>query len=370
LKNPSSQHIAYVALNYDVSIDSPEQLLSEYYTIHRTLKELVNFKIEVSVVQLFNKDCAFKKDGIQYYFIDDGGKGSLGVLSKNGKVLQKLKKIKADVIHLHNLRQLRMNREIAKFSNAKVIVQNHGEEPFKWGEYFQKYFLSKIDRFLFAAEGQEKSWLKKGIIKSKKVRFVMEGSSYIEEGKAKRASIDEQQNFIWTGNLDKNKDPLTVLSALNDIFQRLANPNLDMIYKNEQLLLEVKSYIEESPGLKNRVNLIGYIDQRDLEEYYKKAHYFVQGSAKEGSGFSILEAMSVGTVPIITDIPSFRKLTDNGKVGALFQHGSSRSFIDKSSELIFDKDWKKESVRTHDYFQNNFSFSKIASNLLDIYQER
>ncbi len=53
--------------------------------------------------------------------------------------------------------------------------------------------------------------------------------------------------------------------------------------------------------------------------YYNSADYFVLGSHYEGSGFSLVEAMSCGVIPIVTDIPSFRMMTNNGKIGTLME---------------------------------------------------
>ena len=48
---------------------------------------------------------------------------------------------------------------------------------------------------------------------------------------------------------------------------------------------------------------------------------FVSGSHYEGSGYALIEAMSAGLVPIVTDIPSFRSIT--GDSGERWQAGDA-----------------------------------------------
>ena len=45
-----------------------------------------------------------------------------------------------------------------------------------------------------------------------------------------------------------------------------------------------------------------------MPNYYGAADVFVSGSHSEGSGYALIEAMSAGVVPVVTDIPSFRAI--------------------------------------------------------------
>ena len=58
----------------------------------------------------------------------------------------------------------------------------------------------------------------------------------------------------------------------------------------------------------DRVTLVGRVDRDELPNYYGAADVFVSGSHYEGSGYALIEAMSAGVVPVVTDIPSFRAI--------------------------------------------------------------
>ena len=53
---------------------------------------------------------------------------------------------------------------------------------------------------------------------------------------------------------------------------------------------------------------------------------FVSGSHSEGSGYALIEAMSAGVVPVVTDIPSFRAIA--GDCGARWPPGDAGAFAD------------------------------------------
>ena len=50
-----------------------------------------------------------------------------------------------------------------------------------------------------------------------------------------------------------------------------------------------------------------------MPNYYAAADVFVSGSHSEGSGYALIEAMSAGVVPVVTDIPSFRAIAGDGE---------------------------------------------------------
>lgn len=359
-------HLVYLSLNYNRQFSSPEELLEKFYTIPHTVSEISKLGVRVSVVQRFYQDKVWEKNGVKYYFINDGKGPFLPVWKKSKKVLSLVSDLKPEFLHLHNMRQLRMNHAAARI--APTLLQNHGEPPFSYLNLLQTKYLKPINYFLFSAVGQECPWLEKKLISPQKVRFVMEGSSFILNKKGEQPDFNLEQNFIWTGNLDENKDPLTVLRALDSLFEILSSPSLIMVYRNNGLLEKVKQCIASSKNLKNKVKLLGSVSQKELVELYQKSHFFVQGSSKEGSGYSILEAMSVGVVPIITNIPSFLLITDQARLGAVFKVGNERSFLEETKKLL-DKNWNQESKLVKEYFDENFTFTKIAEELINVYSE-
>jgi alpha-1,3-rhamnosyl/mannosyltransferase len=64
----------------------------------------------------------------------------------------------------------------------------------------------------------------------------------------------------------------------------------------------------ESPELRGRVHLLGYVSKEDLPALYSGARLFVYPSLKEGFGFPPFEAMACGVPVVVSDAPA---LTEN-----------------------------------------------------------
>jgi glycosyltransferase involved in cell wall biosynthesis len=141
-----------------------------------------------------------------------------------------------------------------------------------------------------------------------------------------------------------------------------------MAYGTADMLPVVRKRIADSKALSEAVTLLGRIEQSQLEDIYNSSDYFVLGSHHEGSGFSLAEAMACGVVPVVTDIPSFRVMTDEGRAGACWRPGSPQDFADKFLEVM-GQPLEQLSHKVHSFFQSQLSYKAIARDSVRAYRE-
>ena len=75
-----------------------------------------------------------------------------------------------------------------------------------------------------------------------------------------------------------------------------------------------------------------------------------------------MEAMSCGAIPILTEIPSFIKMTDNGKWGLLYEAGN-RDALHSLLLLTPSMDVESRSIKVQERFTREFSFQAIAAKI-------
>ena len=126
---------------------------------------------------------------------------------------------------------------------------------------------------------------------------------------------------LWVGHLDRNKDPLTVLAGVAAALEELPQLQLWCCFGTAPLFDEVRACIDADARLRERVHLLGRVPHEQVETLMRAADLFVLGSHREGSSFSLIEALATGLTPVVSDIPSLRTLTSNGAVGALWPRG-------------------------------------------------
>jgi glycosyltransferase involved in cell wall biosynthesis len=171
--------------------------------------------------------------------------------------------------------------------------------------------------------------------------------------------------LLWVGRLDSNKDPLTVLTGFERATAALPNAALTLVYGDDALLPEIKSRLDRSPVLREKVQLRGRVGRRTLASMYAAADVFVLGSHREVACFSLIEALSFGLTPIVTDIPAFRRLTDGGRLGALFLPGNAEEFA-RALRQLSGVDFSAQRRSVLAYFERELSWEVVGKRALEI----
>jgi glycosyltransferase involved in cell wall biosynthesis len=105
-----------------------------------------------------------------------------------------------------------------------------------------------------------------------------------------------------------------------------------------------------------------------MEAIYSSADILLQASLREWSGLAVIEAMSCGCVPVVSDIPSFRMLTAGGIYGRLFDVGDAEDLARVVLSLSpGERISLSESTREH--FQLELSFDAMARRISKIYDD-
>lgn len=225
----------------------------------------------------------------------------------------------------------------------------------------------------FCSLDQARAFTTAGLIgASTKVYEIPESTSRFAPGardEARRVTgIDGDPAVLWVGHLDANKDPLTVLGGISAAMRELPQLQFYCCFGNAPLLRAVRSRIASDTRLRDRVHLLGRLPHERIELLMRAADIFVLGSHREGSGYSLIEALACGLPPVVTDIPSFRSLTKAGSVGELWPCDDSRALCQallsiarrSGSEL-------RAAVRTH--FERELSSNALGLKLTAMYAD-
>ena len=315
--------VVQVSFHLDAEQRDANSLLRAWPTLSAVAKAAKGAGIDVTVVQAAHRTETMVRDGVGYYFVDDTNRRPV-------KVFERVAAMAPDVIHVQGLGSPRAIRPLARTtSNAPILVQDHGSVvPTGWRAKAWRLALAPIAAVTFTSREQAVPWKKAKVLRSDLPVFeVLESSSDFTPGDrdaARRISgMAGDPCLFWTGRLDANKDPLTMLAAFELAAAALPQVRLYCCFGDAPMLADVERRIAASDLLARRVTLLGRLPHDDLEMRYRAADFFVQMSHREGSGYSVLEAMACGTTPLVTDIPAMRAIV--GDAGSLTPVGDARA---------------------------------------------
>lgn len=164
-----------------------------------------------------------------------------------------------------------------------------------------------------------------------------------EKIRYKESPVEYSQNLVRNYTVDQSK-PLEIgyaarvtkfqkradllIPLMMELNKRGVNYHLN-IAGDGNYFTKLKERIAEN-NLANWVTLYGSVARDKMPEYWKKQDVFLSVSDFEGASISMLEAMSYGTVPVVTAVSGTEEFIQNGKNGFL----SETSNVEMMSGII------------------------------------
>jgi glycosyltransferase involved in cell wall biosynthesis len=293
---------------------------------------------EVSVVQRFHTAATIERDGIRYEFVADKQTPWLSIQRRAPAVHRRIVKDAPAVVHFNGLifpglvaairkSGAACDRHRRAASRRRVSLRGSGLSGI-WLRRRWYRGLAAADALSFTAADQAEPWRAAGVIANQRVIEIIEASTTMRSVGRDRArtaiGADGSPLILWVGRLTTNKDPLTVLDGLERALPQLPGAKALMVFGDNTLIESVDQRVRASPLLFDRVTLVGRLDRAELPNYYAAADVFISGSHYEGSGYALIEAMSAGVVPVVTNIPSFRAIA--GDTGGQWTPGDADDF--------------------------------------------
>ena len=318
--------VVQVGFHVDTEERDAKSLLRAWPTLSAVAKASAGAGVHVTVVQAAHRKEIVERDGVTYYFVDDTSR-------RPARVFDRVASLAPDVVHVQGLNAPRATRPLSRaVPHVPILVQDHGSiVPTGWRANAWRLAHSPIAGVAFTARDQATPWKRAKVLRGDLPVFeVLESSSDFMPGDRDAARLATGMSgdpcLLWTGRLDANKDPLTMLAAFELVAATLPAARLYCCFGDAPLVAEVEERVASSDMLRERVTLLGRVPHEELEACYRAADFFVQMSHREGSGYSLLEAMACGTTPIVTDIPPSRAIV--GTAGSLTPVGDARALAD------------------------------------------
>jgi glycosyltransferase involved in cell wall biosynthesis len=401
--------VVQVGVLVDPRSSEPERLLEAWPALRVTARAASLAECRVDVVLAAAADALHTVDGVSYHFVAE--RAPSVVRRRLGRawapltprVFERVVALAPELVHFHGLSFPRHVGRLARLLNGvPLMLQDHADRPLpSWRRGVQRRGLAHAAGVAFTARPQVEPWIDAGILSpALPVLEVLESTSLFTPGRADGAAdsggagepsggsgmsgdargasgiggeargasgIGGDPCFLWIGRLDGNKDPLTVLEAFSKAVGVLPGARLWMCFHDAPLLERVRERISGDLRLGSRVTLLGARPHAEVELLLRDADFLVLGSHHEGSGFSVLEALACGVTPLVTDIPSLRRITGDGAVGALFPPGAAAALADAMVAWAKrDRSALRRAAREH--FERRLSLVALGGELRAAYE--
>jgi glycosyltransferase involved in cell wall biosynthesis len=372
--------VVQVSFFVDPGRRTPDEMLGAWTGLTTQAEAAAQAGLDVAVVQAASLEQRVAQNDVAYHFLRARGatlpRRQLGRWASpvTPAVIDAVAELQPDVVHVHGLSFPRHTaRLVERLGGVPVVVQDHADRPppsWRLGSYRRQ--MSGIRGVLFTTRAQAEPFFAAGALAAGLPVFeVLESTSRFTPAPTEMtrllAGADGDPFLLWVGRLDANKDPLTVLGALSRAAAELRHARLWRCYTDAPPLAEVQARVAGDPTLAGRVKLLGRRAHADVQQMLRAADFLVLGSHSEGSGYAVIEALACGTTPLVTDIPSLRRITGDGAVGALSPPGDA----DAMARALVEWSRKPRAELRHaarEHFERALSVSAIGEQLEAAYR--
>ena len=362
-------HVVQVGCVHNLRRLSPAAHIADWPSLAAVASAVADAGARVTVMQASYRNERHHHKGVDFEFVAEA---SLGVGNWAGlqplKLAGRVANLNPDIIHVHGLTFPFHIRALCRLG-VPVLAQDHATGQHPRLSILYRYGLGRVAGVSFTALEQAGPLRSCGMLPAAiPIYSVVEGSTAFVPGDRNAARLATgmagSPALLWVGRLDENKDPLTILEAVSHAARELSALRLWFVFHDAPLLDAVRARIAGDPWLAPRVHLLGKQTPEQVELLCRAADIFVLGSGREGSGYALLEAMACGLPAVVSDIPSFRKITGDGRFGRLVPRGNAAAFASAITKM-----WaampSREAVRRH--FENELSYRAIGRQLLSAY---
>lgn len=360
--------VAQVNVVRDPRLRTGEEILAAWPAVEMAARASADAGFETIVVQAAWRDEELERGGVRYRFAREAG-GLAGRLRP--RLPDVVCGLAPRVVHFQGLGSAQVRQYCG--NGAAVVVHDHSDKVRSGPRRsLQRWALAQVDAALFTVAQQSRPFFEVGVLRpGLRIFEVLEATSAFTPGDVAearaRTGIDGDPCVLWLGHLDANKDPITILDAVSRVIPRLPGIRLWMCYGTGPLEAKVRARLAAEPALAERVTLLGRKPHAEVEHLCRAADFFVQGSRREASSFSVLESLACGVTPLVTDIPSLRRMTRNAAVGGLFPPGDAGSLARRlESFAARPRDELRREARAH--FDRHLSPAALSRELATAYE--
>ncbi len=162
------------------------------------------------------------------------------------------------------------------------------------------------------------------------------------------------------------------------ILQKRSNLIIDLLDHLESMMIDYRLYIAgdgpymqqliqevNSRQLNNKVKLLGVLTQKQMIYFWEQTDIFINVSDYEGLSISMLEAMSTGAVPVVTDVDGIHEAVENGFNGYITPINDIRAMAVRIEELGYHREkLMKMSKNARETIQKRGSLSEYIDQLV------
>lgn len=285
---------------------------------------------------------------------------------------------KYDIIHTHDLNPLIYSSLVGfskslRLSHPAHIHTTHGLDHLendKNSSFFERHCAPKANRLICVSKNVASYYRDTLGIKASKVIQIDNG---VKTFKAEITTDMRSSARDWLckrHQLDSSKPILICIARVVELKDQAFL--MKAIAKRPELQLLVVGPVEENykkiltPLSSSKIILTG--PQSEVERYNMGSDLYLSASTHEGIPVAVLEAMSVETPCLVSNIPGHLVLNQHGSMASIYEIGNEESFLNELDKVL-ETNLKESGRIARKLTEKHYSLEAMAQKVQAVYEE-
>lgn len=244
-----------------------------------------------------------------------------------------------DILQLYNNKAISNGIQAAKHLKIKIVIYRGASSNMAWYNpiNYLKFFHPRVDYVVCNSDEIRNNFLAVPGYRKEKAVTILKGhdtawysETHIHDIKSELAIPIEHLLFVTVANNRKFKAIPDLLTAMKYLPQGM---DFTLLIIGRGMDTPNNLRLIQQSGYKNQINLLGY--RKDSIHIVAGCDAFILPSdGGESLTKSVVEAMSLGVVPVISDIEGNRPLVDRGINGFVFRKNDPQDLADTIVHVV------------------------------------
>lgn len=308
------------------------------------------------------------------------------------KLREIIEKYNVDIVEAPNLSGESFIYSFHKKTPLVIRLHTHFTEvihflDWKWNLdrnfscWFENVAILRSDLIVCSTEVHAKLVAKEIGIDNNRIKIIPLGISLPELTEEKRENFNRKVLFV--GRLEKRKGIQVLIQAIPYVLKKNSNviflvigrdtfaSSREIGFSGPKELSYKEQLINMLPNeYREKVQFLGYVSQKELEQYYRMCDIFVAPSLYESFGYIYIEAMSYAKPVIGCGVGGVPEVIKDGETGILVPPQDHLSLAEAIINLLKDSALRRNiGINARKYVEKNFTNEPMVERTLAAYRE-
>lgn len=279
--------------------------------------------------------------------------------------------LKIDIMYLFNSKSIVNGIRAAKGLDVKVVLYRGYSANINWLDptAYIKYLHPRVDKIICNSIGVEEMFLRQRFLNKSKVVTINKGHDlkwYDYKPLDIRSELGISKDALLLINVSNNRRMKGIpylLEAMNKLPKEL---DIHLMIAGRDMDIKPNMSVIDKGNKQDQIHLLGF--RKDVLNIVAASDAFVLPSIKgESITKSVIEAMSLGIAPVISDIAGNRELVIDQETGIVFPSKNVTAIAEAITQLYHNRtlckqygDGAKQRVNSHLHYQQTAEQTKAV----------